>query len=528
MGEVVVTEALIDRLAAVRSLFDELLSELENTAALIDTADLCTVADSVESLSRQAGYAQLIVARSIEEQVFIDQQSGVRSEFRNCAEFLQSRLRIGKGEARRRLKLAAAILPRRTLGGEVLEAGYRLLGSLAAHAVASLPALNIAIVALDTAAVKTMSNVEQITASEPEVDRQTALTARNQTLNTMEASLAEALTDHDPDFLTPLIRRWDTLIDQDGTVPDETELRHRQGLFRRETRRGLTRFELWADQLQTETLLTVVHAGNNPRAGNAEDRSLDSRSVQQRHLDALTGALSSALRHRDLPQSGGQAAQLSVTIDYASLAEQLAGQSIEEPIEQPIGQAAKGSVGRLANRQSKASLQFTGPIQARAVRRLACDAGLIPMVLAADGEVLDVGRKRRLFTVAQRAALVVRDKGCAFPGCTIPASWCEAHHIEPWQRGGLTSVANGVLLCSHHHHLIHLGDWHIEQSPVSAMPSMPPIATTPAMPQPPTNSGQSTTNSGRSTTQKRASPWFIPPRWIDPHQTPRQNQFHQL
>ncbi|UKA55865.1 HNH endonuclease [Arthrobacter sp. FW305-BF8] len=50
---------------------------------------------------------------------------------------------------------------------------------------------------------------------------------------------------------------------------------------------------------------------------------------------------------------------------------------------------------------------------------------------------------------------MARDQGCAFPGCTIPAAWCEAHHITYWSRGGTTSTGNGVLLCSHHHHLIH-------------------------------------------------------------------------
>lgn len=64
-----------------------------------------------------------------------------------------------------------------------------------------------------------------------------------------------------------------------------------------------------------------------------------------------------------------------------------------------------------------------------AARRLACDADLIPAVLGTHSAVLDVGRSQRLFTGAQRQALILRDRGCAFPGCDRPPEWCEGHHI---------------------------------------------------------------------------------------------------
>lgn len=470
MGIVVSTGTLIDRLNAVRDLFGEVITELERVAELMPPAETLAAADGIETVSRQTGYAQLLIAKTIDEQVFADPQNPGRSEFRNCAAFLQSRLRINRSEARRRLTVAAAVLPGKSLTGEPLDAKYRLFGSLAAHSVAGLPALNTAVIALEAATVKTRSNTEL------------------HLLELMEASLAEAITDQDPDFLTPLINRWDTLIDQDGSVPDENELRHRQGLFRRETRRGLTRFELWADQIQTETLLTVVHAGSNPRAGEAKGRSLDKRTHQQQQLDTLVSALGQAFRHRMLPQTGGQAAQLTVTIDYSLLA------------------------GQLAN-SGKATLQFTGPVQPKLIRRLACEAGIIPIVLAADGEVLDVGRKRRLFSTPQRTALAARDKGCTFPSCTIPAGWCEAHHIHPWQHGGVTSINNGTLLCSYHHHLIHLGHWRIDPMPLEH-------------PDPPAK--QNPRRNPAPYKPKTVLPRFIPPRWVDPQQSPRQNQLHQL
>lgn len=89
------------------------------------------------------------------------------------------------------------------------------------------------------------------------------------------------------------------------------------------------------------------------------------------------------------------------------------------------------------------------------VRTLACDAGIIPVVLGRKGEVLDVGRESRLVTQPLRNALIQRDGGCSFPGCTAPPSWCDAHHLIEWIRGGPTDLWNLALLCRHHHRETH-------------------------------------------------------------------------
>ena len=65
---------------------------------------------------------------------------------------------------------------------------------------------------------------------------------------------------------------------------------------------------------------------------------------------------------------------------------------------------------------------------------------------------IDLGRAKRLFTPAQRKALLIRDQTCRAEGCDIPGTWCDAHHLDPWHTGGPTDLDNGVLLCSHHHH----------------------------------------------------------------------------
>lgn len=93
-------------------------------------------------------------------------------------------------------------------------------------------------------------------------------------------------------------------------------------------------------------------------------------------------------------------------------------------------------------------------LSAAEVRRLACQANLVPAVLGAESEVLDLGRSKRLFTPAQRKALGLTWTCCAIDGCDVPAAWCEAHHLDPWSTGGKTDLANGILICPRHHHYV--------------------------------------------------------------------------
>ena len=108
------------------------------------------------------------------------------------------------------------------------------------------------------------------------------------------------------------------------------------------------------------------------------------------------------------------------------------------------------------------------------VRRLACDADLIPVALGTRSEVLDVGRTHRLVTPPLWRALVCRDRHCAFPGCTRPPVMCHAHHIQHWLHGGHTKLANLVLLCGHHHRLIHHSPWEVRLNPTDGRPEFLP------------------------------------------------------
>ncbi len=108
------------------------------------------------------------------------------------------------------------------------------------------------------------------------------------------------------------------------------------------------------------------------------------------------------------------------------------------------------------------------------VRRLACDADIIPVALGTHGEVLDVGRTHRLVTPALWRALVCRDQHCAFPGCTRPPVMGHAHHITHWADQGPTALDNLVLLCGHHHRTLHHTPWQVRLNPDDGTPEFRP------------------------------------------------------
>jgi hypothetical protein len=381
--------------------------------------------------------------------------------YRNSAEFLRARLRISAAEARRRLALAADILPRTSMSGQTLHAAREELAAVVSSGDIASRAASIICLSLE--------RVRHVCPPEA--------AAR------MEHALTRTAVENDQDFLTRIAKRWTDALDQDGEEPSEQELRQRQGAFIRQARRGLHHLEIFATTDQFEQLLTVMNVATNPRTGaasgpDADDAAaverLDQRTRPQRHLDGLVGACKTALAAGNLPTAGGLRPQVMVTVDYRDLLERLGGGDTET--------RAPGS--------NTGTLMFTGPITASTVRKIACDADIIPVLLGGHGRILDVGRASRVFPPHIRKALTARDRGCSFPQCTIPAPWCEAHHISYWSRGGSTGTGNGALLCSHHHHVIHKEQWTIQM--------------------------------------RSGVPWFIPPPHLDPRQLPRRNSYFRL
>ena len=388
---------------------------------------------------------------------------------RNAAEFLRRQLRISIAEARRRLSLAETVLPRTGISGHI-EPPERpvLAAAVAAGTVASRSATIITLA------------LEKVRHHAPE-----------ETVARMEHQLTRQAVENDADLLSRVARRWIEGIDQDGSEPSEEELRRRQGVFLRQARRGLQHIEIFATPDQCEPLLTVMNTATNPRTREgctdaAPDDALDLRTRPQRLLDGLVGACKASLTTGGLPAAGGLKPQVMVTIDYRHLLDRL-GRLAHRP---GTGTPGTGSTVTATGIPGTGSFTFTGPVNASTVRKIACDADIIPVLLGSEGRILDIGRTTRIFPPHIRKAITARDQGCAFPGCTIPAPWCEAHHITYWSHGGSTSTDNGTLLCSHHHHLIHKEQWTIQV--------------------------------------KTGIPWFIPPPHIDPRQKPQRNNYFRL
>jgi len=126
------------------------------------------------------------------------------------------------------------------------------------------------------------------------------------------------------------------------------------------------------------------------------------------------------------------------------------------------------------------------PLSAETSQRLACDAALVVMQHAADGTVLDVGRKTRTIPPAIRRALAARDRQCRFPGCA--ARYCDAHHLHHWAEGGATSLDNLTLLCRHHHRAVHEEGFTVTRHASGQLtfrrPDGTPIPTAPALDRP--------------------------------------------
>ncbi len=206
---------------------------------------------------------------------------------------------------------------------------------------------------------------------------------------------------------------------------EERRARERTTLSSKSLGDGTTRFVIRVPDAAAARLRTYLESFTSPRHHGPGEGD---RIPAFRRLGAAFCSFLEAADPRRLPVHGGDATTVIVTIPLEDLDREL----------------------------SAAGLSAGERLSAAEARRLACTADLIPAVLGGKSEVLDLGRSSRLFKPAQRKAMVVRDRECRAEGCTVPATWCEAHHWgRPWARGGRTDLGDGVLLCSWHHHRVH-------------------------------------------------------------------------
>ncbi len=205
------------------------------------------------------------------------------------------------------------------------------------------------------------------------------------------------------------------------------EAAHRKRSLRFFREGASIRFDGSLPRLEGEAFIALVDAHGEARRRTAiEARDpLIFDTPEQRRADALA-ALIQAAQHTK-PEPGVGVSRVVVTLSYEQLLERAGAAGV-------IDGGTLLSEGEL--------------------RRVCCDAELIPAVLGSASEVLDLGRAARLVSGALRTALNVRDGGCVFPGCDVSPNRCEAHHLRPWWQGGPTSLENLALLCHHHHGVV--------------------------------------------------------------------------
>jgi hypothetical protein len=227
--------------------------------------------------------------------------------------------------------------------------------------------------------------------------------------------------------------------------PDAVEERQRKRFERRYLSFGLTLDDVGtisgacSDALSIEIIKTAVDAFSPPGGG------ADRRTAAQRRMDGLTAACQAALDSGAAGSRHGAMPHLSILLEEHSGPGDPEHLGTQDHTQSPAGSPARTEHGAM--------------LTARQVLTLACRAE-ISVIRWKDGLPLNVGRRYRTETPALRRALTARDRGCRWPGCGLPASWCTAHHIRPWKLGGATRLPNLVLLCFvHHHYFIHLLGW---------------------------------------------------------------------
>ena len=421
-----------------------------------------------EIARRRAAFARLEQVAEL-ERLGVAEQSGDRS----TARLLQETWRLGPAEATRLVKEAADLCPRRSIVGEELPP--RLPATSAAAAAGEIGDAHVAIIR------KTMARLDRVDDLPPE------------TWAGAEQTLAREARVLGPKGLQAAADRLLAHLDPDGEQPPDDDPGRDDELLIVRRKDGTVVYRGWmSDPVDGEAFLEVIDDLSTPtgpddprelgrrRADGLKDLVGDARSPHGIAADArreradeepdaeLGDALiPSPRRAEESEQTAGRRASadrpgralLTITIDHRWLCEALAG---------------RGGYGLLDS---------GARVHPATVRRWACDAEIVPVVLGAKSEPLDVGRLQRTLTDAIRRALNLRDGGCAFPGCSRRPRRCHAHHIRHWRDHGPTEIDNLVLLCAFHHQLMHHGHWAVAVV------------------------------DGR--------PWFTPPDWIDPDRRPR-------
>lgn len=356
--------------------------------------------------------------------------------YRSPTAALGDLLGLDRGEARRRVTAAEQVCDRVALDGTPLPPRLPATAAVFAAGGCSLRHVETAAQVLGTTAAGRLT---------PDV------------WCGAEAELAAKAGEYNPSELATWGTALVEALDQDGPVPDDCDPPKVGELYllRRGAGGGTLRGR-FDDAAMFDAIAAVIDSKAKPLTGD------DTRSVPQRQAEALADVCGYVLDHGDVPETGGRRPQLNVLIRLEDL----------------------------EARCRSAMLDFGGGLSPESLRMLACDAGVVPIVMNGKGQPLDVGRITRTIPDGLRRAVAARDRGCAYPGCGRPPSWCECHHIRPWEDDGETKLSNCVMLCKVHHRLLHHSEWIVRI--------------------------------------RDGLPEFIPPPWIDPQRRPRRKPLPHL
>ncbi|WP_344164462.1 HNH endonuclease signature motif containing protein [Kribbella yunnanensis] len=268
-----------------------------------------------------------------------------------------------------------------------------------------------------------------------------------ETLTVAEEQMVEAARITNPRELTRFGHKVLSTLDTDGPEPAEDQARAKEFVRLRRTEDGV-KISGFVAGAYAELLKTQLHTLSKPH--KTVDGERDPRTADQRGADALKIILDRAAGNPDSPG----VPHLTVTIDFEDLKATLA--AAPAAFGGTTGADTNG-VGATSGRGGVGELVFGGNLSAGAVRLLACDAAVLPIVLGGDSQPLDVGTEQRFVNRYIRRALNKRDKGCVV--CKAPPWMCHAHHLIHWAAGGPTSLQNLALLCAFHHRAVHDGQW---------------------------------------------------------------------
>lgn len=264
-----------------------------------------------------------------------------------------------------------------------------------------------------------------------------------------EHVLLEAAGRFRADEFTTIVRRWASHCDDALSAADAEHAHQTRSFWLTRTLFGRTEGSFSLDADAGAMVIAAIDDITTPDPVEAPDR----RTPTQLRADALTDLARHYLNRTGHETGAGRSPiPTHALVDLDTL--EPAPPTPETPT--PGGGGAITLDDLLRKR---CEITNVGPIPADTARRLTCSGTIARLVLGADSVVLDHGRNRYKFTSSQRAAITARDGGCIVPWCRRPAHWCDTHHIEWWEAGGTTSVANGALLCRRHHRLFHEGRW---------------------------------------------------------------------